>query len=198
MLTLKVSGKKPVKAVAFGARHRRLSGDQYDMFSVDFEYEGGIHVHSMCRQIDGCASNVSEFIQGTKGSWTSEDQATGEKYVIKDLKGNVIWKFDLDKEKADFKQTNPYVLEHVDLINHIRDNKPINQAEETAVSCLTAIMGRESAYSGNAVKWDEIYNSNLSYLPEKLEIGPMDMSKYVVMVPGKPKEDKDLAQTKKG
>jgi predicted dehydrogenase len=184
------SGKKPVKAVAFGARHRRLTGDQYDMFSVDFEYEGGIHVHSMCRQIDGCANNVSEFIQGTKGSWSSD------KMEIADLKGNVIWKFDKDKEKADFKQTNPYVLEHVDLINHIRDNKPINQAEETAISCLTAIMGRESAYTGAAVKWDEISNSTLSYLPEKLEIGPMDMSKYVVMVPGKPKEEKELAQAK--
>lgn len=191
------SGKKPVKAVAFGARHRRLSGDQYDMFSVDFEYEGGIHVHSMCRQIDGCANNVSEFIQGTKGSWTSADQNSAEKFVIKDLKGNVLWKYDLDKEKADFKQTNPYVLEHVNLVNHIRDNKPINQAEETAVSCLTAIMGRESAYSGAVVKWDEVSNSSLSYLPEKLEIGPVDMSKYVVMVPGKPKEEKEMAQAKK-
>lgn len=191
------SGKKPVKAVAFGARHRRLSGDQYDMFSVDFEYEGGIHVHSMCRQIDGCANNVSEFIQGTKGSWTSSDQNSAEKFVIKDLEGNVLWKFDLDKEKADFKQTNPYVLEHVNLVNHIRDNKPINQAEETAVSCLTAIMGRESAYSGAVVKWDEVSNSSLSYLPEKLEIGSVDMSKYVVMVPGKPKEEKEMAQAKK-
>ncbi len=186
------SGKNPAKAVAFGARHRRLSGDQYDMFSVDFEYEGGIHVHSMCRQIDGCANDVSEFIQGTKGSWSSD------KMEIVDLKGNVIWKFDRDKEKAEFKQTNPYVLEHVDLINHIRDNKPINQAEETAISCLTAIMGRESAYTGSAVKWDDISNSSLSYLPEKLEIGPMDMSKYVVMVPGKPKEEKNVTQVKKG
>lgn len=191
------SGKKPVKAVAFGARHRRLSGDQYDMFSVDFEYEGGIHVHSMCRQIDGCVNNVSEFIQGTKGSWTSSDQDSGEKFVIKDLQGNVLWKFDLDKEKAEFKQTNPYVLEHVNLVNHIRDNKPINQAEETAVSCLTAIMGRESAYTGAAVKWDEVSNSSLTYLPEKLEIGSVDMSKYVVVVPGKPKEEKEMAQAKK-
>lgn len=184
-------GKKPVKAVAFGARHRRLSGDQYDMFSTDFEYEGGIHVHSMCRQIDGCENNVSEFIQGTKGSWNSQ------KMEISDLKGNVIWKFDAEKEKADFKQTNPYVLEHVDLVNHIRDNKPINQAEETAISCLTAIMARESAYSGAAVKWDDISNSTLTYLPEKLEIGTMDMSKYVVMVPGKPQETKEMAQAKK-
>lgn len=73
------SGLKPVKAVAFGSRQRRLTGDQYDNFSVDFTMENGIHLHSMCRQIDGCATNVSEFIQGTKGSW---DSSTME---IKDL-----------------------------------------------------------------------------------------------------------------
>jgi len=177
-------GKKPVKAVGFGAKQRRLSGDQYDMFSVDYEYEGGVHVHSMCRQIDGCTNNVSEFIQGTKGSWNSA------KMEIVDLAGNVLWKYDGDKEKAEFKQTNPYVLEHVDLVNHIRANTKINQAEETAISCLTAVMGRQSAYTGAAVTWDEVSNSTVSFLPEKLEIGPVDMSSYVVMVPGKAKEAK--------
>lgn len=177
-------GKRPVRAVGFGARQRRLSGDQYDMFSVDYEYEGGIHVHSMCRQIDGCDNNVSEFIQGTKGSWNSA------KMEIADLQGKVLWKYDSDKEKADFKQTDPYVLEHVDLVNHIRANTAINQAEETAVSCLTAVMGRQSAYTGAAVTWEEISNSTMSFLPEKLEIGPVDMSTYIVPVPGKGKEEK--------
>ena len=64
-------------------------------------------------------------------------------------------------------------------------------AEETAVSCLTAIMGRESSYTGKAVTWDEITNSTLNYLPATLEIGKMDMSGYVVPVPGKAKEEKN-------
>jgi predicted dehydrogenase len=177
-------GKKPLKAVGFGAKQRRLSGDQFDMFDVDFEYEGGVHLHSMCRQIDGCANNVSERIVGTKGTWDSN------KMEIKDHQGNLLWKFDAEKEKADFKQTNPYVLEHVDFVNHIRSNTPINQAEETAISCLTAIMGRESAYSGAVVTWDEITNSSLSTLPSTLEIGAVDMSKMVLPVPGKGKEAK--------
>ena len=58
-------------------------------------------------------------------------------------------------------------------------------------------MGRESAYTGLAVKWDEISSSSLNYLPEKLEIGPMDMTKYVVPVPGKAKEEKEQTQAKK-
>ena len=180
------TGKKPVKAVGFGARHRRLTGDQYDEFSIDFEYEGGVRLHSMCRQIDGCKNNVSEFIQGTRGSWSS----AGSNHEIKDLLGNVIWKTDGEKEKIDHKQTDPYTLEHVDFINHIRANKPLNQAVETAISCLTAIMGRESAYTGNEVTYDEIFNSNVTHMPAKLELGAYDMKAYTVPVPGKPKEEK--------
>ena len=182
------TGKKPVKAVAFGARQRRITGDQYDMFSVDFEYEGGIRLHSMCRQIDGCKNNVSEFIQGTKGSWNSA--GAGGNHEIKDLAGNVIWKTDGEKEKVDHKQTDPYTLEHVDFINHIRAGKPLNQAVETVISCLTAVMGRESAYTGKEVTWDEIFNSDVSTLPAKLELAAMDMKAYTVAVPGKPLEEK--------
>ena len=175
------SGLKPVKATGFGARHRRVTGDQYDQFSIDFEMENGIHLHSMCRQIDGCSNNVSEFIQGTKGSWNSAD------HEIKDLAGNVIWKFDAEAEKAAHTQTNPYVLEHVDWVNHIRKGTTHDEATECAISCLAGVMGREAAYTGNTVTWDEISASNLDYMPEKLELGKMDMSDYVVMVTGKAK-----------
>ena len=176
-----MSGLKPVKATAFGARHRRITGDQYDQFSVDFEMENGIHLHSMCRQIDGCSNNVSEFIQGTKGSWNSAN------HEIKDLAGNVIWKFDAEAEKAAHTQTNPYVLEHVDWVNHIRKGTAHDEATACAISCLAGVMGREAAYSGATVTWDEMSASNLDYMPEKLELGKMDMSDYVVMVTGKAK-----------
>ena len=149
------SGLKPVKAVGFGSRHRRITGDQYDNFSVDFTMENGIHMHSMCRQIDGCANNVSEFIQGTKGSWSSDTME------IKDLAGNVIWKYDSEAEKANFKQTDPYTLEHVNWINCIRGGKQIEQASETAISNMAAIMGRESAYTGAETTWDAMTASAL-------------------------------------
>lgn len=174
------SGLKPKAAVGFGSRQRRVTGDQYDNFSVDVEMENGIHLHSMCRQIDGCANNVSEFIQGTKGSWTS-----AEGTVIKDLEGNVVWKYDWEAEKANFKQNDPYTLEHVNWINHIRSNTPIEQASETAVSNMVAIMGRESAYSGARTTWDEMTASSLDYMPADVNVGKMDMSKFTVPVPGK-------------
>ena len=176
-----MSGYKIAKATGFGSRHRRVTGDQYDNFSIDFEMENGVHLHSMCRQIDGCSSAVGEIIQGTKGSWNS---FTNE---IKDLKGNVIWKYDDEKAKAEFQQHNPYVLEHVDWVNHIRKGTAYDEATECATSCLAAIMGRESAYRGSTITWDEISKSDLDYMPEKLELGPVDMTeaKYQLQTPGK-------------
>ncbi|MDR1402627.1 MAG: Gfo/Idh/MocA family oxidoreductase [Tannerellaceae bacterium] len=182
------TGLKPKTAVGFGSRQRRVTGDQYDNFSIDFEMENGIHLHSMCRQIDGCANNVSEFFQGTKGSLYTD---SGNNAVIKDLAGNEVWKYDFEAEKSSTQQQNPYVLEHVNWVNHIRSQKPIDQASETAVACMAAIMGRESAYSGDMTTWDAMTASPLDYLPKDLNIGQMDMSGFTVHVPGKPLAPKE-------
>ena len=53
-------GRYPRTANAFGGRARRVSGNQYDFFSVDFDYGEGVHIHSQCRQIGGTSGNVSE------------------------------------------------------------------------------------------------------------------------------------------
>ncbi|WP_106831099.1 Gfo/Idh/MocA family oxidoreductase [Parabacteroides pacaensis] len=175
------SGLKPVMAVGMGSRQRRVTGDQYDNFSIDFTMENGVHLHSMSRQIDGCNSNVSEFIQGTKGSWSTLGDT-----VIKDLAGNVIWKYDWEAEKNQYKQRDPYTLEHVNWINCIRKKQPIEQASETAVANMAAIMGREAAYTGKEVTWDAMTASPLDYTPKDLNLGKMDMSTFVVAVPGNP------------
>ena len=176
-----MSGLKPTRAHAVGSRMRRITGDQYDQFSVDFQFGNGVHCHSMCRQIDGCTTAVREEVHGTKGYWRSD------KKEIYDLQGNVIWKYDEELEKVEHTQNNPYVLEHVDWVNHIRKGEMHVEAEETAISCLAGVMGREAAYTGESVTWDEINASQIDYMPEKLEMGKMDMSKYTVAVPGKAK-----------
>ena len=55
---------------------------------------------------------------------------------------------------------------------------------------MAAIMGRESAYTGAEVTWDAMTASNQDYLPKDLNLGKMDMSGFVVAVPGKPVEKK--------
>ena len=59
--------------------------------------------------------------------------------------------------------------EHTDLIASIRENKPLNEARPVAESTLTAIMGREAAYSGQSITWEQMLNSNVSRSPEKCD-----------------------------
>ena len=171
---------KPISALGFGSRQRRPSGDQFDNFSVDYIYEGGIHVHSMCRQMDGCTGGgVGERIQGTKGVCTFTDDA-----IITDLQGNELWKFDKEKEKEEFQQTNEFTLEHVNWVNHIRAKKPICTAEDTAISTMTAIMGRVSSYTGKLVTWDEMMASDMNLMLPDLSLQKVDMTQFPVPVPG--------------
>lgn len=67
-------------------------------------------------------------------------------------------------------EASPYVLEHIDLIKGIRDNKPLNELQAVAESTLTAIMGRMAAYSGQVVSWEAALNSQESLVPEHLDL----------------------------
>ena len=174
------TGKKPVDAVGFGGRHRRVTGDQFDLFSIDFNYGDGLRVHSMCRQIDGCTNNVSEFVRGTKG-WTNC------KDTIWNADGSLAWSYsyplDKDGKKMNRVKVSPYDQEHIDLVTAIRTNKPINEAENTAVSTMTAVMGRISAYTGRKVTWDEMMGSDLRVGPDEYVLGPVAI-KADIPVPG--------------
>ena len=168
----------PEKAVGFGGRWRRPSGDQYDFFSIDFTYPQDVHVHSMCRQIAGCTDNVSELIRGTKGYSNCRDE-------IWQADGSAQWRYPyaLD-ENGDEIEPLPYVQEHIDLVTAIRTNQPVNEAARTAVATMTAIMGRISCYTGREVTWDEMMESPLALGPEQPEFGPSELVRAVIPVPG--------------
>jgi len=167
-------GTHPVKALGFGSRHRRVTGDQYDNFSIDYVYEDGRQMHSMCRQINGCANGVYEVFHGTKAIATT----TGHKPQIVDASGNQLF-------VAEASETSPYVQEHIDLVTCIRQNIPVNEAEQTAISNLVAIMGRVSAYTGKETTYDEMMNSEMKLGPETYIMGDIGfMANAVVPVPG--------------
>ncbi len=71
------------------------------------------------------------------------------------------------------------VQEHIDLVTAIRTNKPFNELENTAISTMTAIMGRISAYTGKDTTWEEMMNSDLKLGPKVFEFGPVDIPKEV-------------------
>ena len=70
-------------------------------------------------------------------------------------------------------EVNPYVQEHIDLLESIASHKPVNELKQVAESTLTAIMGRMSAYTGKAVSWEQAINSKLDTFPKTLAWGPM-------------------------
>jgi predicted dehydrogenase len=174
------TGLQPKKAVGFGARHRRVTGDQYDFFSIDFEYENSIRVHSMCRQIDGCQNNVSEYVRGTEGYSNCRN-------TIFHMDGSVKWQYEYPKDEegksTDSVKISPYVQEHIDLVTAIRENSPYTEAENTAISTMAAIMGRISAYTGKETSLDEMMGSNLILGPKEYNLGPVDIDKEIP-VPG--------------
>jgi len=175
-------GKYPERAIGYGGRARRVTGDQYDFFSIDFDYGNGISSHSMCRQIDSCANGTGEIIMGTEGYTNCQN-------TIWDLKGNIKWQFEYPKDENGnpMNQTviPPYVQEHMHLVYAIRTGEYVNEAETTALSTLTAIMGRTAAYTGRAITWDEIYKSDMDLGPAKMEFGNVDMI-FETPVPGTP------------
>ena len=168
----------PEKAVGMGGRWRRPSGDQYDFFSIDFTYDNDVHVHSMCRQIGGCTNNVSEFVRGTKGSSNCVNE-------IRRTNGTMAWEYQYgEDDEGNRVGPRPYVQEHIDFVTAIRNNEPVNEAERTAVATLTAIMGRISCYTGKEVTWDEMMESDLKLGPDRVELGPSELARAVVPVPG--------------
>jgi predicted dehydrogenase len=165
--------KHPVSAVGMGSRIARPVGDPkdvgniFDNFAIDFEYDNGVHMLSMCRQIPGTASDVSEALVGSKGTCRPDHYSISGKRVP--LGG---------------KQTDPYVQEHTDLIASIRSGKPINELKNVAESSLTAILGRMAAYTGKAVTWKQALESRDDSMPKELSWS-MSLPIPPVAVPGK-------------
>jgi predicted dehydrogenase len=165
-------GATPVQCLGMGGRQVRTDekyGNIFDHFAIEFEYPGGVRALSMCRQIDGCSDAVSERIIGTKGvAYT--DGGTG-------------W---IDGENAyryEGESWNPYVREHTDLIASIRAEEPLNEGRQVAESTMCAVMGRMSAYTGRAMKWDWAMNaSTLDLTPPAYEFGELAVDP--VAVPG--------------
>lgn len=173
------TGMLPLRAVGFGGRAQRLTGDIFDFFSVDYYYENNKRMLATARQIDGCDGNVSEQVIGSKGVALLNDR--GEIRIV-DYNGNELWKYDYEAKPV----KNPYDQEHVHLVESIRLNKKLNQAEDLAYSTLVAIQGREAAYTGKPISWDEIMTSSLRYGPEKYELGTLpDYQEGVAPLPGK-------------
>ncbi len=163
----------PIRAVGMGGRQSRVEqprfGHIYDHFAIDYEYANGARVMSMCRQMAGTRSRIGESFIGTKGRSNTHN---GEIQT---------WKFSSAQKPVD-----PYVQEHTDLIASIRNGRPLNELKTVAESTLTAIMGREAAYTGQELTWDEVLNADQVLAPPDVGFTP-SLPIPPVPMPGKTK-----------
>jgi predicted dehydrogenase len=151
----------PIRAVGVGGRASRVQpvyGHIYDHFAIDYEYPNGVHVMSMSRQIQGARGRVGEWFQGSKGK-----VQTGESTPQR-IEGAAAYDW---QRPANFVQ--PMQQEHNDLIASIKAGAPRNDLKRIAESTLTAIMGREAAYTGQTIEWDALLKAEQNIAPAGLE-----------------------------
>jgi predicted dehydrogenase len=153
----------PVSVVASGGAAWRtreeLYGNIYDHMASEFVYPNGVRLSSHCRQYPrGVYNNVSDLIVGTRGRSNGMDLGS--------------------------KGLQPYVAEHIELINSIRGDGPyVNRAMQVAVNTMTCIMARESAYSGLELTWDQIMASQQDLMPKAFDY-QLKMEPTPLPVPG--------------
>jgi predicted dehydrogenase len=167
-----IMGAHPVQCMGMGGRQVRTGleyGDVFDHFAVEYLYPNDVRIEYMGTQIDGFTSRNDQRVVGTKGS-AYLDFGRGV------IKGQSPFEYEGE-------QPNPQVREFAEMVDSIRNNKGINEGRQIAESTLTAIMGRMSAYTGRALKWDwAMTASELDLSPPAMEFG--DLPARPVVMPG--------------
>ena len=134
-------GRTPQSFLGYGSRIRRVTGNQFDFFSCDVDYGDGVHIHSMCRQINGTYMNIGEFFRGAEGQCNGGGKLTGKEVAI---------------EEPKLESPISGVQEHVELIKGVLAGKPLNTIKEGTEATLASIGMRISAYTGQLVRWSDM------------------------------------------
>jgi predicted dehydrogenase len=162
----------PVQCTGLGGRQARTGpeyGNVYDHFAVEYEYPNGARIEYLGAQIDKATYRQSNRIVGTKGQAYTDSG----NFIIEGAK----------PFKYDGPQPSPVIQQHADQIAAIRAGEHLNEGVRIAESTMTCIMGRMSAYTGRALKWDWVMQaSKLDLRPPREEFGDLPMRP--VAVPG--------------
>jgi myo-inositol 2-dehydrogenase/D-chiro-inositol 1-dehydrogenase len=146
----------PVRAIGMGGRAARPAGDPaeagqiWDHFAVEYEYANGVKMYSYCRHLPG-DNDVSETIYGNKGI------SRVSSYLI-------------NRDQVGTDDRDPYVQEHIDLLNSIRAGRPLNELRTVTDATFTAILGRNAAYACKNLRWDDALASAEDTMPKNLTL----------------------------
>jgi myo-inositol 2-dehydrogenase / D-chiro-inositol 1-dehydrogenase len=156
----------PVKAVARGGRKGRgpTGGDCYSHFDVTFEYPNDVHVAFSSVQFGKGQFDVSERFFGTRGLsmspysgplgidgdeawiWAGSEKPQVGIFSASGSFSDNLAEADSEKQKG--------------FIGAIKSGRFHNQATQGVEAVLTAILGRQAAYTGREVTWGEVLGSN--------------------------------------
>ena len=160
-------GRYPRTALAFGGRAQRKTGNQYDFFSIDYDYGDDVHIHGMCRQIAGCSDIVGELLRTPDGMISGGGRVT--------RKGVPVELAPHPAAQIYGEELNGQVNEQIDLLSSVIRGEPVNEGEQVAMATATGMMARFSAYTGQTVRMSDLLtNAESPYYNETCLLGPLD------------------------
>lgn len=176
-----LNGQTPVRCYGMGGRSSmvdQIYGNVFDHHAVVYEYASGVKIFAFCRTTTGCYDEYSSIVHGSKGKAS--------------IMGCRIWGETNWRSQAN---GDPYQIEHNKLFAAIRSGTPINNGDYMVKSTMIAVMGQISCYTGKAITWEEINNSDFFYPPKPEDcrddmeppVKPGPDGTYPVYIPGKTK-----------
>jgi predicted dehydrogenase len=156
----------PIKAQALGGRHYRNDyiDQNFDTYAVEYTYDDGSKLYFDGRTMLGCMNDMSSTVHGSKGSAIVSTSGhtpgrvrtfSGQRQHRKD----VVWAYPQPEE-------NPYVLEWIDLVDAIVNNKPYNEVPRGVEASLVTSMGRMAAHTGQEITYDKMLNCQHEFAPQ--------------------------------
>jgi predicted dehydrogenase len=144
----------PVSCTAVGGRQIPAEGGNiFDHIEVNYLWANGTRGFLAQRQIPGCHNENYLYLSGTAGKASIQ----GRNRVS--IEGSSNWRFKGDSGDM-------YQVEHNELFASIRAGNPINDGDRMMTSTMAAIMGREAAYTGKELSWEQALASELVLIPE--------------------------------
>jgi predicted dehydrogenase len=162
----------PLKATGTGGRNGRTDGgDCWSHFDCVFTYPGDVHVCFASTQFGSAAWGVGMQYYGTKGCAEARYDAPVR------IGGETRWEFPgLSKEPTEqelavagaFKGAlhDADANKQKAFIESIVSGNLINEAGSGAEAALSAMLGRQAAYTGKEVTWEKLLRSKQVFNPK--------------------------------
>ncbi len=151
----------PVAVQGIGGRQVRTEPDQlFDHYTAEYTFADGTKMLAQGRHITNCYDFFGNVIQGAKGcAILGEGQPKPRLFKgHKPVSGQLLWQYT-------GAPCDQYQREHDLFFEAIRNDRPYNETERSAKSCMAAIMGRMACESGQMITWEEALASNLELAP---------------------------------